>query len=67
MAAGLCTLGLAMTGAILLMTDGVFGAAQTVGAFLVYLTLWVIMPVRRRLRSGELPAADRAEDARTRS
>ena len=57
--AGLCVLGLAMTGAILLVTDVVFPAPQTVivttvSAFLVYLTLWVIAPARRRI-TGSVP------------
>ncbi len=51
--AGLWVLGLAMTGAILLVTDIVFPApetviATTVSAFMVFLTLWVIAPARRR-------------------
>lgn len=58
--AGLCVLGVAMTGAILLVTDIVFPATQTVvvtvsGSFMVYLTLWVLLPVRRRLKSDDLP------------
>jgi hypothetical protein len=56
--AGLCVLGLAMTGAILLVTDIVFPASETVivttvSAFLVYLSLWIIAPVRRRMRSDD--------------
>lgn len=64
--AGLCVLGLAMTGAILLVTAVVFGTFETVlvttvGAFLVYLTLWVLLPVRRRLRADDVPPLDDSE------
>lgn len=60
--AGLCVLGLAMTGAILLTTSLVFPATETVvattaGSFAVYLTLWVLLPVRRRILADDLPPA----------
>jgi hypothetical protein len=54
--AGLAFLALAMVGAIMLITDVVFGATATVVtattiAFLLYLTLWYLLPMRRRIRS----------------
>jgi high-affinity Fe2+/Pb2+ permease len=54
--AGLAFLALAMVGAIMLVTDVVFGATATVivasvVAFLLYLTLWGLLPLRRRIRS----------------
>lgn len=54
--AGLAFLALAMTATILLITDVVFGATETViaattFAFLLYLLLWGLLPLRRRLRA----------------
>ena len=54
--AGLVFLALAMVGAIMLVTDVVFGATATVivatvVAFLLYLTLWGLLPLRQRIRS----------------
>jgi hypothetical protein len=54
--AGLGFLALAMVGAIMLITDVVFGATVTVViasalAALLYLTLWYLLPLRRLLRS----------------
>jgi hypothetical protein len=54
--AGLGFLALAMVGAIMLITDVVFGSTATVivatvFAFLLYLTLWCLLPLRRRFRS----------------
>jgi hypothetical protein len=52
--AGLAFLALAMTATILLITDIVFGATETVVvtttfAFLLYLTFWGLLPLRRRI------------------
>ena len=53
---GLGFLALAMVGAIMLITDVVFGATVTVivastCAFALYATVWYLLPLRRRLRS----------------
>jgi hypothetical protein len=55
---GLGFLALALTATILLITDVVFGATETVAvvtalAFLLYLLFWFLLPLRRRLRSGD--------------
>lgn len=62
--AGLAFLGLAMTGAIMLITDVLFGGVATVlfsaGALAMFTVLWFVLPLRRRLRlerSGA-PSAD---------
>jgi hypothetical protein len=51
--AGLGFLALAMTGAILLITDVLFGGVVTVvftaGALAMFVLLWVVLPLRRRL------------------
>ena len=51
--AGLAFLALAMTGAIVLITDVLFGGVATVitgtGAALTFVALWYVMPLRRRL------------------
>lgn len=51
--AGLAFLALAMTGAIVLITDVLFGAAVTaifgVAAATMFVTLWGVLPLRRRL------------------
>jgi high-affinity Fe2+/Pb2+ permease len=56
--AGLGCLALAMTGAIVLITDVLFGAAATAItgtlAFAVFLLLWYAMPLKRRLSAEEL-------------
>jgi high-affinity Fe2+/Pb2+ permease len=53
--AGLGCLALAMTGAIMLITDVLFGTAATVitsaGALAVFLLLWYALPLKRRLSS----------------
>lgn len=53
--AGLGFLALAMAGAILLITDFIFGTTATVitavSAILLYAVLWGALPLRRRLRS----------------
>jgi hypothetical protein len=53
--AGLGCLALAMTGAIMLITDVLFGAAATIvtsaGALSVFLLLWYGLPLKRRLSS----------------
>lgn len=51
---GLGFLALAMTGAITLITDVLYGAATTivtgVGAFSMFLYFWYLLPLRRRLK-----------------
>jgi len=53
---GISFLALAMTGAIMLITDFIFGGAATAItatlAFSMFLTLWYLLPLRRRLRSA---------------
>jgi hypothetical protein len=55
--AGLGFLALAMTGAITLITDVLFGTAMTVvtsvGAFSMFALLWYALPLWRRFRSEE--------------
>jgi hypothetical protein len=56
--AGLLFLGLAMTATILLITDVVFGATETVivtttFAFCLYLTFWGLLPLRRRMTADD--------------
>jgi hypothetical protein len=55
--AGLTFLALAMTGAVLLVTDVIFGSTATwitAGAALtVYALLWYALPLRRRLKGSE--------------
>lgn len=55
--AGLAFLAIAMTGAVLLITDYLFGTAATAitaGAVAVmFLVLWYALPLRRRVRSEE--------------
>jgi Family of unknown function (DUF6328) len=52
--AGLAFLGLAMTGAIMLITDVLFGGVATVAfsaaALTMFVVLWFLLPLRRRLR-----------------
>jgi Family of unknown function (DUF6328) len=52
--AGLAFLALAMTGAIMLITDVLFGGIATVvvtaAAAAMFLTLWYLLPLQRRLR-----------------
>ena len=52
MIAGLAFLALAMTGAILLITDVIFGPTATIVtgavAFVLYAVLWYALPLRRR-------------------
>ena len=49
---GLITLSLAMTGAVTLMTDVLYGAGTTlitsIAVFLMFTALWAILPVRTR-------------------
>lgn len=53
--AGLAVLALAMTGAIMLITDFLFGTAATVvtagTAMLVFVLLWFALPLKRRAES----------------
>ena len=55
--AGLAFLALAMTGAVLLVTDVIFGSTATwitAGAALtVYVLLWYALPLRRRLKGSD--------------
>jgi len=56
--AGLGFLAIAMTGAIMLITDVVFGATATVVittvlAFCVFAFFWYLLPLRRRFRSED--------------
>lgn len=66
--AGLAFLALAMTGAIMLITDILFGTAMTVimsaAAFAMFLAFWLLLPLRRRFRYlGEgLPQVDLLSD-----
>jgi hypothetical protein len=50
---GLALLAIAMTGAIVLVTDVIFGSATTIATgvvvFLLFAVLWFAMPIRRRL------------------
>jgi Family of unknown function (DUF6328) len=54
--AGLACLALAMTGAIMLITDVLFGTAATIffsaAALAVFVLLWYALPLRRRLSQG---------------
>ena len=51
---GLAALALAMVGAVLLITDFLFGTAATIAvtavAFLMFTSIWYAMPISRRLR-----------------
>jgi cation transport ATPase len=55
--AGIAALALAMTGAIMLITDVLFGAAATLvfsgAALTMFVVLWGLLPLQRRLRSSE--------------
>jgi Family of unknown function (DUF6328) len=55
--AGTAMLALAMTGAIMLITDVLFGATATIvfsaAALTMFVVLWGLLPLRRRLRSEE--------------
>jgi len=57
--AGLCFLALAMTGAIVLITDVLYGATATAVtgglALLTFLMFWYLLPLKRRLSSEEEP------------
>ncbi|HKA67364.1 MAG TPA: DUF6328 family protein [Solirubrobacterales bacterium] len=57
--AGLGCLALAMTGAIVLITDLLFGTAATIvtgaSALSVFVLLWYALPLKRRLSSEEEP------------
>jgi hypothetical protein len=65
--AGLATLALAMTCAILLITDVLFGTAATVVTTVValgmFIVLWAVLPLKRRLRYRDegLPLLDPPE------
>jgi predicted membrane channel-forming protein YqfA (hemolysin III family) len=54
---GLAALALAMTGAIVLITDYLFGATATVVtgvlAFLVFVLFWYVLPLQRRVRLSD--------------
>ena len=55
--AGLGTLALAMTGAITLVTDVLFGAAATIVtgtcSLLVFAAFWAVLPLERRFRRAD--------------
>lgn len=55
--AGMGVLALAMTGAIMLITDVLFGTAATIvfsaAALAMFVLLWGLLPLRRRLRSND--------------
>jgi hypothetical protein len=57
--AGLATLALAMTGAIVLITDVLFGSTATivtgVASFSVFVLFWYALPLKRRLSADEAP------------
>lgn len=54
--AGLGALALAMVGAVLLITDFLFGPTTTIvvsaTAFVMFATVWYAMPISRRMRRG---------------
>ncbi len=58
---GLGFLALAMTGAIMLTTDLLFGTAMTAvtsaAALAMFVTLWYLMPLRRRFGARKPPSA----------
>jgi hypothetical protein len=63
--AGLATLALAMTSAVLLVTDVLFGTVATtvvttLAVFLMFVLLWAVLPLKRRLRYRDegLPLLD---------
>jgi Family of unknown function (DUF6328) len=62
--AGLSFMALAMTGAIMLVTDVLFGTVTTVvtttAVFAMFVALWYVLPLRRvvRFREEELALAD---------
>jgi hypothetical protein len=67
--AGLGTLALAMTCAVMLITDVLFGTVTTIVTvaivFATFVVLWVALPLRRRLsfRDEGLPLLDPPEEA----
>jgi hypothetical protein len=54
--AGLATLALATVGAVLLITDVLFGSAATavtgIAVFVLYAVLWYALPLRRRIKGS---------------
>ena len=54
--AGLAFLALAMTGAVMLITDVLFGTAATIvfssATMAMFVVLWLLLPLRQRLRFG---------------
>jgi hypothetical protein len=62
--AGLAFLGLAMTGAIMLITDVLFGGLATAffsaAALAMFVALWFVLPLRRRLRLDRRDGGDSA-------
>ena len=66
--AGLAVLALAMTGAIMLITDVLFGSTATVVtsgvAFLLFVVFWFALPLQRRVSLGkEQPETDPRQDS----
>src|SRR5688500_16949258 len=56
MIAGLAFLALAMTGAVLLITDVLFGSTATIitagATLLLFVVLWYLLPLRRRIKGS---------------
>lgn len=63
--AGMTFLALAMTGAVMLITDVLFGTVATVSfslaAAAMFVVFWGVLPLRRRLRVGQDEPSDSAE------
>lgn len=64
--AGLGFLALAMTGVIMLITDVLYGGAATVittfSAFVLFVVLWLVLPLRRRLAISRTRDSARPRD-----
>jgi len=64
--AGLAFLALAMTGAIVLITDVLFGAAVTaffgIAAGAMFIMLWGVLPLRRRLSLSRVAGEAQADE-----
>ncbi len=66
--AGIAALALAMTGAIMLITDVLFGSTATVvtsaAALVLFVVFWFALPLQRRVSLGrELPETDPRQDS----
>lgn len=55
--AGLCCLGLAMTGAVMLITDVLYNATATIFTatvvLLMFISFWILLPFRARRRAEQ--------------